>query len=168
MHVCQPWETNHGDMSRKLTSSVTFEDIALTMKQLQNGKRQWCVHLHCHCAQIKKLKTVWSKHQVTLQKQNATMRPNILQPNSMAQIQPQSTNVEEQPASSSDKANQSAVWSKHLLPKTVPCVLKKELQFSNNPDPTHNFLSTPTIKSMVPTGINQVFINVQSRPPQCW
>jgi len=46
-----------------------------------------------------------------------------------------------------------------LPPKTVPCVPKRELQFLNNPNPTHNILSTPTTadKEHVPMGM-------QSRP----
>jgi len=60
-------------------------------------------------SQAKKLKCVSSKHQMTLQKQNATITPNILQPYSMTQIYPQSTNTEEQPAASSGKATQLAV-----------------------------------------------------------
>jgi len=41
-------------MSRKLANGVTFEDFALTMTQLQNGKRQWCVQWHYHCAKSSK------------------------------------------------------------------------------------------------------------------
>jgi len=53
---------------------------------------------------------------------------------------PQSINVTESPATLSGKATLSA-QSKHLLPKPAPCVLKKELQFSNNPDTTNNCFS---------------------------
>jgi len=63
---------------------------------------------------------------------------NILQHNSMMQILPQPTNMKEQPAASSGKETQS-VRSKHLQPKTMPCMLKKELQFLNHQDPTHTF-----------------------------
>ena len=52
-------------------------------------------------------------------------------------------------SASSDNATKS-VQSKLLPPKTAPCVPKRELQFFNNPDPTHNFLSTPTTKWTAP------------------
>jgi len=38
------------------------------------------------------------------------------------------------------------------------------LKFVNNPDPTHNFLSTPTTKSAVPVETGHVSIGMQSRP----
>jgi len=86
---------------------------------------------------------------------------NMLQPK--IHIISQSTNVEEQIASSSDKAAPS-VQSKHLPAKTVPCVPKKELQFSNTPNPTHIFLSTLTTKSTVRVDTDPVSISLQSRP----
>jgi len=46
--------------------------------------------------------------------------------------------------------------AKTSLPKTAPCVSKRDLQFQNNPDPTHNFLSTPTTKSAVPADTDHV------------
>jgi len=74
---------------------------------------------------------------------NLTHVLNTLQPNSMMQIHPQLTNVEEWLTSSFGKARQpNQCKSKHLLPKTMPFVLKKELQFLNNPDPSHAFSST--------------------------
>jgi len=87
---------------------------------------------------------------------NLIHRANTLQPNSMTQIHPQSTKVEKQPAASSGNTTQS-VWSKGSLPKTAPCVLKREFQFLNNPDPTHNFLSTLTMKSTVLVDTRPVF-----------
>ena len=66
----------------------------------------------------------------------------------MMSICPQPFNMEEQPAASSGKAIQM-MQSKLVLPKTVVCVPKKDVQFWNNPDPTHNFLSTSSTKSMV-------------------
>jgi len=38
-------------------------------------------------------------------------------------------------------------------------------QHQNNPDPTHNFLSTPTTKSTVPADTDHIPIGMQSRPP---
>jgi len=95
---------------------------------------------------------------------NLIHMPNILQPNSMTQILPQSTNVEEQLASSSDKATTS-VQLKHLLPKTMPCELKRKSQFLKNPDPTHNVLSTLTTKSVVPVDADPISTGMQTRPP---
>jgi len=40
-----------------------------------------------------------------------------------------------------------------------------DLKCSNNPDPSHNFLSTPTTKSAVPVDTDHVSMGVQSRPP---
>jgi len=57
-----------------------------------------------------------------------------------------------------------SVWSKRLLPKSVRCVLKRESQFLNNPDPTPNFLSTPTMKSAVFVHTDHVSTGMQSRP----
>jgi len=54
---------------------------------------------------------------------------------------------------------------KNFATKTVPCVLKKELPFSNIPDPTNNFLSIPTMKSSVLADTDHASIGVQSRPP---
>jgi len=45
------------------------------------------------------------------------------------------------------------------------CVPKRELQFLNNPDPTHNFLSTLTTKSAVPVDTDNISTCVWSRPP---
>jgi len=98
---------------------------------------------------------------------NRTHAPNILQLNSVTPIRLQPTNVEEQPAASSGKAIQS-VQSKLSLPKTAPCVPKKDLKFTNNRDPTRNFSSTPTTKSAVPAvhvDIDHVSTGMQSRPP---
>jgi len=67
------------------------------------------------------------------------------------QFRPRQTNLGEQPAASSGKATQTA-QSKLLLPKTVHCVLWRELKFLNSPDQTHNFLSAPTTKPVVPVG----------------
>jgi len=39
-------------------------------------------------------------------------------------------------------------------------VPKKDLKFLNNPDPTHNFLSTPTTKSTVPVDTDHVSIGM--------
>jgi len=88
---------------------------------------------------------------------------NTLQLNSMTQTHPQSTNVKEWLASSSGKATQS-VKSKLLLPKTEPCVPRRELQFLNNQDPTHNFLWTLTTKSRVSADTCHIFTDMQSRP----
>jgi len=44
-------------------------------------------------------------------------------------------------------------------------VPKRALQFSNNPDPTNNFLSTPTTKSAVSVDTDHVSTGMQSRPP---
>jgi len=49
--------------------------------------------------------------------------------------------------------------------KNIHCVPKCELQFLNNPDPTHNFLSTPTTKSVMPVNTDPISMGVQSRPP---
>ena len=87
-----------------------------------------------------------------------------LQPTSMMQIHPQSNNTEEQSAASSGKATQ-LVCSKHLLPKIASCVPNRELQFSNNPNTTHNFSSTLTTKSAVPVDTCLISMRVQSRPP---
>jgi len=89
--------------------------------------------------------------------------PNALQLNSVTPIHPQPTNVEEQPAASSGKAIQS-VLSKPSLPKTAPCAPKKELQFSNNQDPTQNSSSTLTTKSTVPADTDHISTGLQSRP----
>jgi len=92
--------------------------------------------------------------------------PNTLRPNPMMPIHPQPTNVKESPASSFGNATQS-VQSKLLPPKTAPCMPKRESQFSNNPDPTHNFLSTQlvTTKSTALVDTDCVSTGVQSRLP---
>jgi len=95
---------------------------------------------------------------------NRICTTNTLQPDSMVQIHPQSTNTEELPAESSSKATQS-VRPQLLLPKTAPCLPKRELQFSNNPDSTHNVSSTQITKSMAPADTDHVSIGVWSRPP---
>jgi len=60
----------------------------------------------------------------------------------------------------------NAIWQGGpLLPKIAPCVLKRELQFSNNPDLPPNFLLTPTTKSTVHVDTDHVSICLQSRPP---
>jgi len=48
------------------------------------------------------------------------------------------------------------MWSKPSLPKTSPCVPKTELQFLNNPDPSHNFPSTLTMESAAPTACGHI------------
>jgi len=65
----------------------------------------------------------------------------------------------------------STIWQgnpvvvvKPLPPKTAPCVLKRELQFLNNPDQTHNFLSTLTMKSAVHADTDHDSTCVCSRP----
>jgi len=61
--------------------------------------------------------------------------------------------------------SEQRMFSKRLLLKTVPCVSKRELQFSNNPDLTHNFSSTPTTKATVPVDTDHVFHSMWSRRP---
>jgi len=70
--------------------------------------------------------------------------------------------ISSQSAASSGNATQSA-WSKLSLQKTVPCLKKRELQFLNNQDPTHNFSSTLTTKSVVPADTDCVSTGIQSR-----
>jgi len=82
----------------------------------------------------------------------------------MMQICPQLTNVKEQVAASTGKETQSA-WSRLLPPKTVRCVLKRELQLSNNSDSTNNSLSTLTTNSTLPLDTDHISTGVQSRPP---
>jgi len=98
---------------------------------------------------------------------NQIHAPNILQLNSVKSFHPQSTNVEEWPAASSDKATPSAC-SKLLLPNAAPFVPKSELQLSNNLDPTHNFLSTPTTKSAVPADTDHAKWACEADHPQRW
>jgi len=78
------------------------------------------------------------------------------QPNCVTHVDPQSTNVEEQPAALCDNATQS-VQSKVSPPKTAPCVPKRELQFLDSPD--------PTTKHVVPADTDHVSMGMQSRPP---
>jgi len=80
------------------------------------------------------------------------------------QIHPQPTNVKEQLAASSGKETQS-VQSKLLPPKTAPCDPRRELQFSNNPDPTNSFLSPPTTKCACGHRPRFRRPRLQSRPP---
>ena len=47
----------------------------------------------------------------------------------------------------------------------IDCELKKESQFWNNLNQTHNFSSTPTMKSFVPVDTNPESTNMQNRPP---
>jgi len=147
----------HNNMCRNSTAVYKVKCNDTGKAWIGNTQQKFKNRMQQHFNEVQKL--LWSNSA-----RNQTHTPNILQLNSMTPIRPQPTKVEEQPAASSGKAIQS-VLSKLSLPKTVPCVLKKDLTFSNNPDPTHNFLSTPTTKSTVPVDTDRVSTGVQSRPP---
>jgi len=148
------------DLSRKLTVGLTSQDfvplpcncraaligthgynnmsrnsIAVYKVQFSNagkvhiGSTQQSSKLECNNISMK-------SKSLSILTRNRIYATKTLQVNSMTQINPKSTTMKEQFAASSDKETQH-LQSKLLLLKTAPCVLKRELQFLNNPDPTH-------------------------------